>query len=69
MARMKTRGENQFEHISMEEGINKRPSVKKELDEIKNRNKKAKPKQTVRQRNRVRHKQPQRKKKIKRKVR
>ena len=40
-----------------------------ELDEIKNRNKKAKPKQTVRQRNRVRHKQPQRKKKIKRKVR
>ena len=47
----------------------KRPSVKKELDEIKNRNKKAKPKQTVRQRNRVRHKQPQRKKKIKRKVR
>ena len=42
---------------------------KKELDEIKNRNKKAKPKQTVRQRNRVRHKQPQRKKKIKRKVR
>ena len=69
MARTKTRGENQFEHISMEEGINKRPSVKKELDEIKNRNKKAKPKQTVRQRNRVRHKQPQRKKKIKRKVR
>ena len=68
-ARTKTRGENQFEHISMEEGINKRPSVKKELDEIKNRNKKAKPKQTVRQRNRVRHKQPQRKKKIKRKVR
>ena len=45
MARTKTRGENQFEHISMEEGINKRPSVKKELDEIKNRNKKAKPKQ------------------------
>ena len=41
MARTKTRGENQFEHISMEEGINKRPSVKKELDEIKNRNKKA----------------------------
>ena len=37
MARTKTRGENQFEHISMEEGINKRPSVKKELDEIKNR--------------------------------
>ena len=35
----------------------------------KNRNKKAKPKQTVRQRNRVRHKPPQRKKKIKRKVR
>lgn len=35
MARTKTRGENQFEHISMEEGINKRPSVKKELDEIK----------------------------------
>ena len=69
MARTKTRGENQFEHISMEEGINKRPSVKKELDEIKNRNKKAKPKQTVRQRNRVRHKQPQRNKKIKRKVR
>ena len=69
MARTKTRGENQFEHISMEEGINKRPSVKKELDEIKNRNKKAKPKQTVRQRNSVRHKQPQRKKKIKRKVR
>ena len=53
----------------LEEGINKRPSVKKELDEIKNRNKKSKPKQTVRQRNRVRHKQPQRKKKIKRKVR
>lgn len=69
MARTKMRGENQFEHISMEEGINKRPSVKKELDEIKNRNKKSKPKQTVRQRNRVRHKQPQRKKKIKRKVR
>ena len=67
LARTKKKDENQFEPIleGMVPTTTKRPSVRKELNEIRDRNNSPRKKQTVKQRQSQNHQRPKKKKRKK----